>query len=285
MDRSLKRISPYKAAIGGFVAAVAVAGIAPWNAWGRPVPVESGGTGSVSDDPIMVSETMLRALLNDQHPDHSYRTAAAILAITLLIFLSLALITVRRWKTSFGDREWTLVPNGLATAATHGMSTVASELRRGSGELEMLTTAISGTREEFSILRGELEAQRAEIERLRGGVALEYQRPLLGVLVRSLEIIGSDSAAAIDPNKTLRGVEVEISDALDDHGIELWAPDVGAVAAGAGLDLARAKHIPTSDQRLIGTIAMVHRRGFVHRTSQDRRTVLLAPQLSIYVSE
>jgi hypothetical protein len=261
------------------VAVVAFAG----SAAGRPLPVDGASAGS---DQASLSESDLRRVLAEQSVDtEPYLLPTVLLSGAIVMLVLLGYVAIRRWKIAFREREWTLVPNSFASAASSSIDSLHASVNQSVSGLGALTDTVASSREEFSILRAELEAQRAEIERLRSGALLDYQRSVLGVIVRSLEMIEADHETGVPADKTLLGVRVELSDALDDHGIEPWAPEPGSVVSGIGLDLSRAKHVPTKDPSLVGRIAKIHRRGFVYSPGTERRAVLLPPQLSVYVSE
>lgn len=209
--------------------------------------------------------------------------ALAVGWVALLLVLVLLIILVRKWKASFREREWVLIPspdgermvNAIETNVEHAMR--LEEVARGS------MAASEATREDFSILRTQLDAQAEEIRDLRRGEAQLHRRPFVLAMVRALDAIEVDEAAGTDPRTTLQGVQLDLRETLEDNRVEIVFPQVGDSLPARGVDAGAARHLETSDSALVGTIASVERPAFIAIGPGGAEDLLRPASVTVYV--
>lgn len=185
---------------------------------------------SVATEPLTVTKTRVVTV---ETISKTLVLAFAGLSIAYVLSVILAFYAVRRWKVSLRGQEFTVVPNEFVNRASHDLNSLGAHVAGTGSAMNELAGSVQATREEFGILRREIDAQRAEITTLRAGALLEYQRSVLGAMARALEIIESDLVRDVPSEKTLKGVRVELADALDEHGVQQWVPEVGSNASGS----------------------------------------------------
>jgi hypothetical protein len=205
--------------------------------------------------------------------------ALAILSLVLLIAL------VGRWKTAFGEKDWTLVPTmeGSAMVRAAELSTMQmqrlEEVVRAAGEMTR------ETREEFGILGRDLDAKAEEIRALRMGAEYHHRKGLLATAIRALEAIGIDEAAGTSAETTVRGIAVELEDALEENHVQCYFPPLGERIPARGVEAASARRRSTSDTTLVGTIASVERPAYIAAGPSGSEELLHPAAVTIYVLE
>ena len=213
------------------------------------------------------------------------QTTLLIVSWSLLLLVLLgAFLIARKWKVAFADRDWTLTP-------TLAVSEVATTLMKARADLEAARQAAidareatAATQEEFGILGRELDARTNEVRELRMGQAFSAQRPFMAASVRALDAIAVDSAAGSDPQQTIRGIEIELRELLEDHGVEVVTPSVGSPLPARGVDPGSAKRVPTPDASKVGTIAAIQQPAYI-ATGPGSEIILKPADVTIYVGE
>ncbi len=201
----------------------------------------------------------------------------ALLAVTMLV-------AVRKLKTAFTYKGWTLAPTWEVGKITAALAAAQDELARLRGATFEARDASQGVREEFAILGRELDARTQEVRELRMGQAFVAQRPFMAASVRAIEAIKCDRDPTSDPIKTLQGIEVDLTELLEDHGVEVVTPAVGDRLPARGVDPGAARHVPTGDAAKVGTLASVDRPAYI-AVGPDPEVVLKPAVVSIYVDE
>lgn len=203
--------------------------------------------------------------------------------VALLLTLILLIALVRKWKASFREREWVLMPapdgermlTTIEMNAEHAMR--LEEVARGALE------ASSATREDFSILRTQLDLQADEIRDLRRGEAQLHRRPFVLAMVRALDAIEVDQSAGTDPTTTLTGVRIDLLETLEDNHVERVLPAVGSRLPVRGVDAGSMRSIESDDPNLIGTIASVERPAFIAVGPGGQEDLLRPALVTVYV--
>lgn len=205
--------------------------------------------------------------------------------LALIVVLILLVLLTGRWKTAFAEREWTLAP-------TPALATVEASLEAHASHAAMLEESVRtsleearATREAFEILGRELDGKSAEIRDLRLGAEHHHRRALILSAIRALEVIGVDRDAGSDPDQTLRGLEVELSEALEDNHVEIHYPAVGERIPMRGVDAGASRLVTTADEALVGTIASVERPAYIVRGPGGDEETLKPAAVTVYVSE
>ncbi len=201
----------------------------------------------------------------------------ALLAVTMLV-------AVRKWKAAFADKEWTLAPTLEVGEITAAVASAQDELEFLRGATLEARDASQGVREEFAILGRELDARTQEVRELRMGQAFVAQRPFMAASVRAIDAIEYDRDLASDPIKTLQSIEVDLTELLEDHGVEVVTPAVGDRLPARGVDPGSARHVPTGDAAKVGTLASVDRPAYI-AVGPAAEVVLKPAVVSIYVDE
>ncbi len=201
----------------------------------------------------------------------------ALLAITMLV-------AVRKWKAAFKNKDWTLTPTLAVGDLTAALAAAQDELARLRSATFEARDASQGVREEFAILGRELDARTQEVRELRMGQAFVAQRPFMAASVRAIDAIESDRDLASSPITTLRGIEVDLMELLEDHGVEVVTPAVGDRLPARGVDPGSADYVPTGDAAKVGTLASVDRPAYI-AVGPDAEVVLKPAAVSIYVDE
>ncbi len=205
--------------------------------------------------------------------------------LALVIVLLVLLMLIGRWKTAFNEKDWTLVPTLQATHLTHALRVNAAQVARLHEVTERALEATQETRAEFGILGADLDKKSEEIRVLRMGQEFHHRKALMLAAVRALDAISIDAAADGDPQTTLRGIAVELAEALDDNHVETFAPQVGTLVPTRGADVGAARLVPTSDTTLVGTIASVERPAYIARGPNGTEEILKAASVSVYTTE
>ncbi len=212
----------------------------------------------------------------------SFRLAASWVLVALPAVTML--VAVRKWKTAFADREWTLTPTREVGKLAAALTSAQDELARLRDATFEARDASQGVQEEFAILGREIDARRQEVGELRMGQAFAAQRPFMAASVRAIDAIKCDRDLASDSINTLRAIEVELTELLEDHGVEVVTPAVGDRLSARGVDPGSARHVPTGDAARVGTLASVDRPAYI-AVGPNPEVVLKPAAVSIYVDE
>ena len=193
-------------------------------------------------------------------------------ALALTLFLHRALTKA---KLTYKQREWVLVPSTELQRAASLLTRSVESADTAATNAVAASEAVAGAREEFSILRSELQDKSDEVKSLRLGAEFHARKPLLVGLARVKAMIDDDQGADIDPSQTLAGVRVEIDEILESHHVELAAPTVGGSIDQRGNDMGRVGYVATRDAALFGQVASVERPALVYQGPNGEE--LLAP--------
>lgn len=205
--------------------------------------------------------------------------ALAILALVLLIVL------VGKWKTAFSEKDWTLVPTLEGTAMLRATEVSVVQMKHLEEVVLSASEATRQTREEFGILGRDLDAKAEEIRTLRMGSEFHHRKALIRAAIRALEAIGIDKAAGTSPEITLRGIAVDLEEALEDNHVECFTPPVGERVPTRGVETASSRRLVTTDSALVGTIASVERPAYIASGPGGFEELLHPAAVTIYVLE
>ena len=211
--------------------------------------------------------------------------------VALVIVLIILVTLVSKWKTAFNDKEWTLVPTLDAASwierinkNTHAVNALADATHRAEETAQRTLEAAEGTRKEFGILGPQLDLRDQQITELRMGQEYHHRKALLLSAVRALTAISVDAQAEDDPLMTLAGIRIDLEEALEENHVEVVTPTIGATLPARGVDAGSARHIPTPDEALVGTIASVERPAYIARGPAGSEDVLRPAAVSVYIT-
>ncbi len=219
------------------------------------------------------------------------RMRCSILVILVIgwlgLFLALALMIrlTGKWKTAFNEKEWTLIPTLEGTAMLHAIKINSDRLERLQEATLEAVDATRATREEFGILGTELDKKSQELQIMRMGQEFHNRKAIILAAIRALEAIGIDAAAGDDPHNTLRGISVDLTEALEDNHVVTYVPPVGERIPTRGVDAGSARHTPIAEHTLVGTIASVERPAYIATGPSGDEEVLKAAVVTIYVQQ
>ncbi|MEI7626574.1 MAG: hypothetical protein WCK06_10565 [Actinomycetota bacterium] len=214
-----------------------------------------------------------------------------VLAVGFILTLTLLISLTRKWKTSFTNREWTLVPSLEAAKMTdaidsnrRALSSLNSSTQQAQAMSQHALDAITETRKEFGILGVALDAKDKQIAALEMGQEFRHRKAMILAAVRALDIIEVDAAAGESSEQTLRALAIDLRESLEDNHVEIYTPEIGTrIHDARGVNASSARHERTNNQALVGTIAAVERPAFIAVGAGGREEVLRPARVSIYV--
>jgi hypothetical protein len=206
-------------------------------------------------------------------------TAALLISLLAIVLL---LVQQRKWRMTFSTKEWVVTPAADSGLIRDAIATNIHHLQNMSDATARSAEATTATREEFAILRTEIGDQREEIKRLQMGHAFHARRSMLQAAIRALEAIEADGRSGSDPETTLKGIVIDLDEALEDNDVRIVYPEVGARIPTRGVDPGRARFEPTTDDALVGTIAAVDRPAYIAVGLEGAEEVLKPAQVTIY---
>lgn len=205
-----------------------------------------------------------------------------VLAILMLVLL---LMLVGKWKTAFSEKDWTLVPTMEGAVMVRAAETTAAQMKRLEEAVLAAAETTRETREEFGILGRDLDTKAEEIRTLRMGAEYHHRKALIRAAIRALEAIGIDQAAGTSPETTVRGIAVDLEEALEDNHVECFLPPVGERVPTRGVEAASARRLFTTDSTLVGTIASVERPAYIASGPGGFEELLHPAAVTVYVLE
>jgi hypothetical protein len=116
------------------------------------------------------------------------------------------------------------------------------------------------------------------------GSEFRLRRPVLLALARAADMIREDRELGRDTASTLAGLQVELEDCLQDHGVTTRAPVKGQpFAQDPAIDLASVVREAAPSESARGTISAVDRPAYVIRTADGQEEVLLPARVRVHV--
>jgi hypothetical protein len=243
--------------------------------------------------------------------------AALLVAISIIIYIV-------RWKTAFviedGDNKFHLVPDDVITLNTSELKKqrknskrlemfhkklaeealakhyeIAREVLSSSEELQKVQLRVfeanqatreitASLREEFKILRDEIQTQAAELERHRNGYDTDILSAALIPMARMHRLIRQDlsrSDLSGEARTTLEALEDEHLEVLETRGVKLVEPSVGSLYRDQKNIKYPPEIFPSSKQSDWGTIKWVNSPAYELETSA-RKVVLLEAEVVVY---
>jgi len=213
-------------------------------------------------------------------------------ATALIYYL---VLVQKRWRTAFETKEWLILPSTHAATIESRLHSLGTSVQTASTESSKYIAAAlhaskdaasqcRGAREEFQILREEIDLKQKEIKMLQIGMDFHYRRPVLMRILKALDIIKEDQANNRELQTTIAGVMVELAECLEDNQISEHHPTVGAVAATEpGFDLGKAERIENPDEQKKGTIAAVLRPGYAINGALGKIEILVPARVQVFI--
>lgn len=233
--------------------------------------------------------------VGEHGPDFAWALAAISGWSLCLLLVAYLIIKQKKWRAAFETKEWLLLPSETAHQVIRSLESLANmvsntaeqvavraDLAKGASVRAVEETR--GMREEFGILREELESRHKELKASQLGQEFHYRRAVLMRVIRALEIIDEDAAQTLDPSKTIHGIKVELEECLQDNHVHIQQPNVGQrIADTVGFDSRSARREPTDDPSLRGTVASVERPAYVVTGPRGLQETLVPARVTVFV--
>lgn len=215
-----------------------------------------------------------------------------ILCVVLAAYL---LVKQRLWRVAFENKDWLILPSDTGHQLASGLQSlearvsdashlIAKRVEQTNRAAEVAAEETKGAREEFGILRHELDIRQKELKAMQLGQEFHHRRSALLRIIRAIEIINDDMANQREPEGTLEGVRVELAECLDDNRVVAVKPSVGQrVGDAADYDPGSARRQPATDPALRGTVASVECPAYIATGPNGQREVLVQARVTIFV--
>ena len=235
---------------------------------------------SVNGTPAL---TPAPAIVGASNETSGFTFALAVLGWLLALALVLLLVLLRRRRGSDG-RTGRGIPSNMELELSRALESMRqSEIGVGAAALssDNARQEAEKTRQEFGILRAELQDRMDEVKAMKLGTDFHVRRPLLLALARVATMISGDRAAGISADETLRGVLVELEEVMDDQRIRTVTPTVGGSLDQLGIDMRTASFVPTNEGDSVGTVAAVDQPALIYQGPSEQE-VLIPARVRIY---
>ena len=139
--------------------------------------------------------------------------------------------------------------------------------------------------DQLAAFRRIAQDQAEDLQRYRDGYDWKILKGISTGLIQLVDLLERRLDALKKDNQPVRDLEMvrdEVLDMLEAHGVVKWIPDIGATYLDLldRLETVEAEH--TRDQGLVGTVARVHRAGFVRERPDGSTTVVRNARVTIY---